>query len=649
MPPPNRKAAELPATASPAWLVRAIAAGVFVITALVFARALGAGFIDFDDPSVLFKVDGYRGLSPDNIVWDFSMTYMGHFQPLTWASYGVDFLLWGLDPTKEVGPVGFHLTNVLLHAANAALLFLLARRLIAAGREESAPSRSTLFGAAAAALLWGLHPLRVESVAWITERRDVLSTFFLLLAALWYMRAFAVGSSGPSSPGRYWGCAFWLLLSLLSKSWGMSFFVVALILDIYPLRRLPLSPRRWFTRETARVLLQKAPFAMLGIAAALMAAYAQSSMADTAKTLDQWGLKERAVQVVFGLYFYVWKTIAPAGLGALYELPVPLRALEPRFVVAYVALACGAILLIVFRKRAPGLLAAAACYAVMIAPVLGLFQSGIQFVADRYSYVACIGWSVIVGAGVTWCLTPKAAGADLLESVAKPAPAEKLKSASRSETVKPPLRNGPLMAVLCVAVMLGLTVATWVQIGYWYSARLLFAHAIDVGWDGPTLRQYYAHQLMRDDPAAAAEQYRIGLELNPQQGMAWFEYAIVLRETDKLPESERAFQEAAKYMYEPWRAYTGLGLLYLERMDRAKDAVTVLRKAVHEVERPDRPMGTTPGGGGYPYWVLAGALYETGDFRGCREMLEIAAQYPETRPQAMKRIPEVDAAIRDYK
>jgi hypothetical protein len=633
-----------------------LAAFVFVVTLLAFVRALTAGFCDLDDHAVLFQVDGYRGLSPKNLAWDFSVFHMGHFQPLTWVSYGIDFLIWGLDPR------GFHLTSILLHAANAVLLYLVAIRLLtaAAHSRESAPattarpSVATLLGSGAAALFFSLSPLRVESVAWITERRDVLSTFFLLLAALWYLKSFPARSIRATSPAAYCLCVTFLLVSLLAKSWGMSFFVVATILDIYPLRRLPADPRRWMSGDAARVLLQKLPLAALGIAAAIIAGHAQSAIPDTAKTIEQWGVRERLVQAVFGLFFYVWKTLLPANLSALYDLPVKLNPLEPRFIIAYAGVGAAVVALVLLRKKAPSLLAAAACYAVTVAPVLGLFQSGIQFVADRYSYVSCMSWAVLVGALVARCVSSEESQAPKGASRRDSAPAASI-SPARGALVEglsprpfaPAAPRARLTAITALAVAGVFAVGTWIQIGYWKDTLLLFQHAMDVGWDGPTLRQYYAHQLeLHKDFESAVAQYQTSVEMNPRQGMSWFALGNLLRDQNRLGEAEHAYQQAVQSMYEPWRAYTALGLLYLGRLDRPADAVTALRAAVNEVERPDRPKGTTPGGGGWPYFLLAGALDETGDPRGSRVMLEVASKYPETREQALRRIPEVEAEIR---
>src|SRR5713226_3779491 len=156
---------------------------IVILTSAVFWPALKNGFV-WDDMDLLLRNPYYRGLGWTQITWMFTTFHMGHYMPLSWATFGLDYLLWGMDP------FGYHLTNLALHCANAVLFFLIAVRLLALSSPALAVDRLGLRVAAlAAALLFSVHPLRVESVAWATERRDVLCGFFYLLAALSYLRA----------------------------------------------------------------------------------------------------------------------------------------------------------------------------------------------------------------------------------------------------------------------------------------------------------------------------------------------------------------------------------------------------------------------------------------------------------------------------
>src|SRR5215831_15900219 len=215
------------------WRTPALVAVLLVgAVLLTFSPALYAGFVRFDDPEVVAANPHIRSFSAENLRWMFSSSLLGHYHPLTWLSLALDYQFWGHSPR------GYHLTNILLHAANAVLVYLLARRLVARTAID-APRREIVCALAAA--LFALHPLRVESVAWVTERRDVLSLFWLLGAALAYVAAWQRSSTPASEQtrplwtgsgrGLYWLSVLLLALSLLSKAWGVTFFAVLLVLD----------------------------------------------------------------------------------------------------------------------------------------------------------------------------------------------------------------------------------------------------------------------------------------------------------------------------------------------------------------------------------------------------------------------------------
>src|SRR4051794_20138948 len=186
-----------PASRQNGWRAVALwAAAVVVVTFAVFSGSLGAGLVDLDDFAMLRDNPQYRGLSWEHLRWMFTTTLLGHYQPLTWLSFAIDHAIAGTDWRW------YHFTSVFLHAINAGLIFLLCVRLVRITR----PERSGWAGVAAcagAALFWSIHPLRVESVAWVTERRDVLSTMFLVGAALAYLRAFEAASPRLTSPAWY--------------------------------------------------------------------------------------------------------------------------------------------------------------------------------------------------------------------------------------------------------------------------------------------------------------------------------------------------------------------------------------------------------------------------------------------------------------
>ena len=239
------------------------ALAVTLCTFLVFFPAMHNDFIDWDDTDNFIRNDGFRGLDGKHLSWMFSTFHMGHFQPLTWFTLGVDYTwggkVFGEHPAYGYGmdPRSFHLTNVILHALNAALVFFISRLLIRFAL-PLAPPVAVIAGATCAALIFGVHPLRVESVAWATERRDLLSGLFLLLSLLAYLHGQRAASVPPRLKWNLISLALFVL-SLLSKVMGVTLPVVLLILDWFPLRRLDRNPVRWSMPPNRAVLIEKTP------------------------------------------------------------------------------------------------------------------------------------------------------------------------------------------------------------------------------------------------------------------------------------------------------------------------------------------------------------------------------------------------------
>src|SRR3989449_5724761 len=241
------------------WVFRLLPVLIALVTVVPFLPTLDNQFVNWDDDDNLVENPHYRGLGWTHLRWMWTTFHIGHYAPLTWMTFGLDYLFWGLKP------VGYHLSNLLLHAANAAVFYLVARRIL--GSALSGPRERGNVGLAAAAafaaLLFALHPLRVESVAWATERRDVLSGLFYLLTLLVYLQAGEQGARGRSG---YWASVGLFVCALLSKSMAVSLPVVMLILDVYPLRRLG-GARGWWGEPARRIYLEKIPFVLLALAA----------------------------------------------------------------------------------------------------------------------------------------------------------------------------------------------------------------------------------------------------------------------------------------------------------------------------------------------------------------------------------------------
>lgn len=575
---------------------------VAVVTAIPFWPATRGGFSNYDDHGFLLEVDQWRGLGPSNLSWMFTTFRLGHYQPLTYVSYAIDHAMFGLDPAA------YHRTNIVLHAACAVLVLLVTRRILAmiaarrddrtdAGRSE--PTAAHTLIAAAAAMFWGLHPLRVESVAWITERRDVLSCLLLLGATLTYLQHGRRGER--AGRGKWYAITLVLLaLSLLSKAWGLTFFIVALLLDVRPLHRLPVTVLTWLREPSSRaVVLEKIPMLALGLIAAVLAARAQSETA--VRTLTQWGPLERVLQAAYGMVFYVDRTIAPRDLAVLYELPGTMNVSEPRWLIAaLITVAAGVAMLVLWRRRT-GMVVALACYIVIVSPVLGLFQSGVQLVADRYAHLATIPLFVLAAAGAAALLR-------------------------RRRTLA--IAGG--IAALTLIVMLGLGAMTWRQSTLWQTDEKLWRSAIARGADGPIARNYYANHLESQNQFADAErEYRESLRRSPSLGDSAFGLASVLNKQGRFAEAAEAFTHAATIQANPAPALQMLGIISISKLNKPREAIAAFRAAVEVTEARGNPERT-----GRPYLLLAAALGQSGDAAAAVPLLKKAAEFADTRAEA---------------
>lgn len=418
-----------------------IGCAVFASALLVFLPALQNEFVNLDDNQYIISTLGFQGLGWKQLSWCFTTTLSGQYFPMVWLSFMLDFALWGMDP------FGFHLTNLVLHAASTVVLFLVSMQLL--GRALPRARKRGVFGLAAAAgvaaLAWGIHPLRVESVVWAFERKDVLSGLFYVATFLFYLKA----HEPRAKRGR------WLSLSvaaaalaLLSKASAVTIPAALVILDVYPLRRLPGGRGRWLSAKARAVWVEKAPFALLSLASTVVTLWVQFDWGNVPLLRDQ-GLLSRAAQSFYGLMFYIWKTLVPTGLVPLYEYPGDFNPLDWPYILCATLVVLITAVLIAKRRKWPALPAVWAFYGVTLLPMLGVIRCGDYLVADRYSYFACMGWAVL--AGVAWL------GAGRL---------------SREG------RGAALAAGAAAFVCLG--ALSWKQSAHWYDSRSIWEYTLRV-------------------------------------------------------------------------------------------------------------------------------------------------------------------------
>lgn len=443
---------------------------VALITFATFLPILQNGFADWDDPQNLINNPHYRGLGWGNLRWMLTTTLMGHWIPLTWLTFGVDYLVWGMNP------VGYHLTNLMLHTAGGVAFYFVALRLLRAA--TTGPGEVALrLGAGAAALFFAIHPLRVESVAWATERRDVLSGLWFLLTILTYLKAAGVDGARR----RWWlaGSVGCYVLAVASKSIVMTLPLVLFLLDIYPLRRLEGRWRQWTARETRRIWTEKIPYLLLGLGAAGMALYAVRLVAEPPAARP---LAGRIAAAIYGLEFYLRKTAVPFRISPLYEIPPRVNPLAPPMIVSALAVAALTAGLLVLRRKWPAGLAVWASYAVLLAPVSGIIQSGPSLVAARYSYLPCLGWALLAGAAVGRLAHATATGR-LGRGVSG---------------------LGAAAVVICFAA---LGTLTWEQVRVWHDPETFWSYAVSVTPSASIAHNNLGAALLRQGKVDEAEHH----------------------------------------------------------------------------------------------------------------------------------------------
>lgn len=356
----------------------AFAAGF--VTLLIYLRSLSCGFVNFDDPLYVLNNPLIRHLDIEMLVRVFSEPHAGFWMPLTWISLAVDHHFWGLNP------LGYHLTNIVMHAMNVGLVVMIADRVMqgAGGREKSQyPAMLFLAG-----LLWGIHPLRVESVVWVTERKDVLNGLFALSSVLAYMRFARQRDTGEAYLPSYLLAIALFACSLMAKSVSVVLPVILLVMDWCPLGRL----KRWSLRS---LFLEKTPFLLLSLVMAVMTVVL---MKDSGKLVsyDVFPLGQRALVSGNAIFEYVRLMLYPVGVLPLYVFPNPLPT---KFAITSAVAVLGVIGCFVVGRNRPRILVVMICFLLPLSPTLAFFQNGDQILAARFTYLPAVSVSLAAAFG----------------------------------------------------------------------------------------------------------------------------------------------------------------------------------------------------------------------------------------------------------
>ena len=378
---------------------RILAAGVALLTFLVYCPALLNGFVNWDDDLYVYGNPHILSLKPAFFAWAFTDLSAGFWHPLTWISYGVDYALWGLNP------LGYHLTAILLHALNTALVVLVTGALLDAARRRRVAStfpdnHNPWVVAGITGLLFGLHPLHVESVAWVSERKDLLCALFFLLSLIAYVNYAVLKTGGqerrpfPGFPrSRWYFIAFLLFICALSaKTMAVSLPLVLIILDWYPLGRIRTAG------DSVTLLLEKIPFVLGTLVIAVISIMAQKSIG-ALELMESKPFGTRLLVACKALATYLWKMLIPVDLLPFYPYPQQVSLLSADYllsVLVVVGVTAGCIFAAEKRKV---LTASWLYFLVTLLPVLGFVQVGIYAMADRFTYLPTLGPFLLMGLG----------------------------------------------------------------------------------------------------------------------------------------------------------------------------------------------------------------------------------------------------------
>jgi tetratricopeptide (TPR) repeat protein len=526
-----------------------------LVTLVAFWQVRYCQFVTYDDHLYVYDNPHVRqGLTREGVRWAFTTSHASNWHPLTWLSLQLDAQIYPLG--DKIAPrdlktqaAGFHLTNVLLHTANVLLLFWVLRRMSGA-----------IWPSAVVAGFFALHPLHVESVAWVSERKDVLSTLFWMLALWAYVRH-------VERPGlfRYLLVFGALALGLMAKPMLVTFPCVLLLLDYWPLRRA-LTVKQAKADATGEsqpgkswkfLVVEKLPPFALVAASCVITCYVQS-LGHAVRALDDLGFAARLSNAVIAYADYLQQTVWPRHLAVFYPHTDltwdPWRVLRASMLIAAITL-----LVIWQRRRRPYLLVGWLWYLGTLVPVIGLVQVGEQARADRYTYVPLIGVFVMIA----W---------------------------SSAELARPGLRQARAVAVATGAVLVACAVLTWLQVPYWKDSVALWQHTVDA--TGPNAAARYGlgiayYEVNQFDQAA--DELRESLRIRPWDERAHFQLGNILSRQGKLPEAIFHYQDALQLRPSNAVAHMNLAidLIHLGKQPEA-------RAHLDEAGRLDPQLRSTP-------------------------------------------------------
>ncbi len=493
---------------------------LMIPTLAVYWQVRGFDFIYYDDAGYVFDNPPVRnGWTLNGLRWAFTTQHSRHWHPLTWLSHMTDVEIFGLDPGRH------HLSNLIFHLANTLLLFFVLKRM------TGALGRSALVAG-----LFAVHPLHVETVAWVSDRKDLLCTLFWIIAMGAYV-------SYARRPGvlRYLSVFCFFTLAILSKSMALTLPVVLLLLDYWPLERFS---RQW--GNTLLLIAEKAGFFLIGGCALFIAVVSMYWLrsAEPWMVSTDWALIGKAL---IACVIYIYKMIWPVGLMVPYSDLGPIPAWQAGGAAILLTVITG--VAFTWARKRPYFLFGWLWYLVTLSPVMGLVYGSPQRIADRYTYLPLIGLFVVV----VWGLHDMAARIHI---------------------------RAPLRAVLSAVLILVLTSISWVQTGHWRSSFTLLRHALTLNPHNYVAMNSLANILMaQGDFKGAVSYYSQAVLIKPDYAKAHTNLGAALRELGEGERARRHYEEALRIDPMDWKARFNMANLLAEKGD-LEAAISNYREAL---------------------------------------------------------------------
>ncbi len=501
--------------------VALICIALFVITLTVFWQVGDHDFLNVDDD--IYIVDNShvaKGITGSNIIWAFTSVDASNWHPITWLSHMADAQLYGMKPR------GHHLTNVVIHAVSALLLFLLFSRL------TGSPWQSSFVAA-----LFALHPLHVESVAWVAERKDVVSAFFWFLTLHLYSEYVA-----ERKLALYLLSLFSFVLGLMSKPMLVSLPLVMMLMDFWPLNRYSLKeqdPRlRHLSGNIIAFLKEKIPFLLCAFFSAAITIYAQQK-GESIRGLYDISFGHRIENAIVAYVRYIAKTFWPHDLAILYPFPSSIPLWQVISSMLFLLLVSAAT--IRAGRQYPFLAVGWFWFLITLVPVIGLVQVGSQAIADRYTYIPLTGLFIMAAWGV-------------------PTLAKRLH-----------YRQG-ILALIAGVVVLASATATWHQLGYWQDSISLYRHTLQITSDNHFIHYNLAIALKTNgDLDGAITEYQKALTIKPNYIDAHNNLGVVFAIKGDLDAAIKEFQKALSISPYNVNAYNNLKIALEQKRRQAKN------------------------------------------------------------------------------